>query len=71
LQLNYEGVNWVEVGTEHKATDDVETWELLGWENGFQVRVYTCIYLFHYFFVYLQVNILFQKKVSKLPVKTI
>jgi len=39
------------------STDDVETWELLGLENGFQ-EVYL---FFHYFFVYVQVNMLFRK----------
>jgi D-lyxose ketol-isomerase len=52
------GVIWVEVGTEGTSTDDVETWELLGLENGFQVCVRG--YLFHYFFVYVQVNMVFR-----------
>lgn len=35
---------WVEVDIEGTSTDDVETWELLGLENGFQlwVRVFIC-----------------------------
>lgn len=55
---------WVEVGTEGTSTDDVETWELLGLENGFQVCVSVFIF-FIYFFIYVQVN-MFSRKCSNL-----